>query len=169
MNKKTFLVTAILGLILVGGAGFGFYSWKMNANSFKGISVPVNGLREDLKDELSQKWEAAFQEVLSDEVVLKEIVEETEYAAKMGVPSDEAVSHLKDAVKVRYRKRKDAIEVGLVGKRKQDDDLAKIADFIYKRAAKEVVLKEPSFQQYLDLAGKAREEAKAGGKAPPSE
>ena len=44
MNKKTFLVTAILGLILVGGSGFGFYTWKMNANSFKGIAIPLKGL-----------------------------------------------------------------------------------------------------------------------------
>jgi len=161
MNKKTFLVTAILGLILVGGSVFGFITWKMNANSFKGIAIPLKGLNGELKDKLGDRWESAFQKVLSDEEVLKEIAEETEYAAKLGVPSDEAVSHLKEAIKVRFVKRKDSIEIGLVGKRKQNEDLTKIAEFIYMRAVKDVVEDEPSFRQYLDLAEKAQSDSRS--------
>lgn len=165
MNKKTFLVTAILGLIFVGGAAFGFYTWKMNANSFKGIAVPVKGL----PDELCEKWETAFQEVLSDDAVLQEIADETEYADKLGVPAGEAVSHLKGAVKVRFVKRKGSIEVGIVGKRKQNEALSAIADILYKKAVKEVVKTTPSFQQYLDVAEQAKERAKAGSPKPESE
>ena len=162
MNKKTFLVTAILGLIFVGGAAFGFYTWKMNAKSFKGIAVPVKGL----PDELCEQWETAFQEVLSDDAVLQEIADETEYADKLGMPLGEAVSHLKRAVKVRYVKRKDSIEVGIVGKRKQDDVLVRVADTLYKKAVSEVVKTTPSFQQYLDVAEQAKEKAKTGSPKP---
>ena len=123
MNKKTFLVTAIIGFLFVGGVGFGFYTMKMNANSFRGIAIPVKGL----PPELCEKWESAFQEVLSEE----------------------AVTHLKDAIKVRFVKRKDSIEIGLVGKRKQNEDLTKIAEYLYRRSTEDVAKKEPSFLQYL--------------------
>jgi hypothetical protein len=73
MNKKTFLVTAIIGFLFVGGVGFGYYTLKMNANSFKAIAIPVNGL----PTELCEGWEAAFQEVLSDEAILQDIADET--------------------------------------------------------------------------------------------
>jgi DNA-binding ferritin-like protein (Dps family) len=48
-----------------------------------------------------------------------------------------------------------------VGKRKQNEDLTKIAEFIYTRAVKDVVEDEPSFQQYLDLAEKAKADAQS--------
>ena len=145
MNKKTFLVTAIIGFLFVGGVGFGYYTLKMNANSFKAIAIPVKGL----PTELCEDWEVAFQEVLSNEAILQEIADETKYAEKLGVPSEEAVSHLKDAINVRFVKRKDSIEIGLVGKRKQNEDLTKIAEYLYRRSTEDVAKKEPSFLQYL--------------------
>ena len=158
MNKKTFLVTAIIGFLFVGGVGFGFYTMKMNANSFRGIAIPVKGL----PPELCEKWESAFQEVLSEEAVLQEIVDETDYAEKLGVPSEEAVSHLKEAIKVRFVKRNNWIEIGLVGKRKQNEDLMKIAELLHERGAENVVKKSPSFQQYLDLISKQRADTQSG-------
>ncbi|MGB2454409.1 MAG: hypothetical protein ACPIG7_07440 [Akkermansiaceae bacterium] len=145
MNKKTFLVTAIIGFLFVGGVAFGFYTMKMNANSFRGIAIPVKGL----PPELCEKWESAFQEVLSEEAVLQEIVDETDYSEKLDVQAEEAVTHLKDAIKVRFVKRKDSIEIGLVGKRKQNEDLTKIAEYLYRRSTEDVAKKEPSFLQYL--------------------
>lgn len=163
MKKKTFFVTAIIGLLLVGGAGFGFYTFKMNTNSFKGTAIPVKGLN----DEFCEKWEAAFQEVLSEESLLQGIVDETEYATRMGVSPDEAISHLKEAIKVRFVKRKNAIEIGLVGKRKQNEDLLVIAAAIYIEAIPGVVEKEPSFQEYLNFSEKAKADAQS--QQPPSE
>jgi hypothetical protein len=155
MNKKTFLVTAIVGFLFVGGVGFALYTMKMNANSFKGMAIPVH---QSLPPELSKSWESAFQEVLSDEAILQEIVDETQYAEKLGVPSEEAVSHLKEAIKVRFVKGKNSIEIGLVGKRKQDDDLIKIGKILYERGVENVVRKAPSFRKYLD---KMREAAQS--------
>jgi hypothetical protein len=155
MNKKTFLVTAIVGFLFVGGVGFALYTMKMNANSFKGMAIPVH---QSLPPELSKSWESAFQEVLSDEAILQEIVDETQYAEKLGVPSEEAVSHLKEAIKVRFVKGKNSIEIGLVGKRKQDDDLIKIGKILYERGVENVVKKAPSFRKYLD---KMREAAQS--------
>ena len=128
---------------------------KMNANSFKGMAIPVH---QSLPPELSKSWESAFQEVLSDEAILQEIVDETQYAEKLGVPSEEAVSHLKEAIKVRFVKGKNSIEIGLVGKRKQDDDLIKIGKILYERGVENVVKKAPSFRKYLD---KMREAAQS--------
>ena len=155
MNKKTFLVTAIVGFLFVGGVGFALYTMKMNANSFKGMAIPVH---QSLPPELSKSWESAFQEVLSDEAILQEIVDETQYAEKLGVPPEEAVSHLKEAIKVRFVKGKNSIEIGLVGKRKQDDDLIKIGKILYERGVENVVKKAPSFRKYLD---KMREAAQS--------
>ena len=155
MNKKTFLVTAIVGFLFVGGVGFALYTMKMNANSFKGMAIPVH---QSLPPELSKSWESAFQEVLSDEAILQEIVDETQYAEKLGVPSEEAVSHLKKAIKVRFVKGKNSIEIELVGKRKQDDDLIKIGKILYERGVENVVKKAPSFRKYLD---KMREAAQS--------
>ena len=156
MNKKTFLVTAIIGFLFVGGVGFGYYTLKMNANSFKAIAIPVKGL----PTELCEGWEAAFQEVLSNEAILQEIADETQYAEKLGVPSEEAVSHLKEAIKVRFVKRNNWIEIGLVGKRKQNEDLMKIAELLHERGAENVVKKTPSFQQYLDELNKQKAKGK---------
>ncbi|MDA7496699.1 hypothetical protein N8491_02745 [Akkermansiaceae bacterium] len=158
MNKKTFLVTAIIGFLFVGGVGFGYYTLKMNANSFKAIAIPVKGL----PTELCEDWEAAFQEVLSNEAILQEIADETQYAEKLGVSSEEAVSHLKEAIKVRFVKRNNWIEIGLVGKRKQNEDLMKIAELLHERGAENVVKKSPSFQQYLDLVSKQRADTQSG-------
>ena len=157
MNKKTFLVTAIVGLLFVGGVGFAYYTMRMNANSFKAIAIPVNGV----PIELCESWESAFQKALSDEVILQEIADETEYAEKLGVPPEEAVSHLKEAIKVRFVKRNNWIEIGLVGKRKQNEDLMKIAELLHERGVENVVKKAPSFQQYLDEISKQRAAAQS--------
>ena len=158
MNKKTFLVTAIIGFLFVGGVGFGYYTLKMNANSFK-VAIPIH---QSLAPELYESWESAFQKALSDEAILQEIADETEYAEKIGVPSEEAVSHLKEAIKVRFVKRNNWIEIGLVGKRKQNEDLMKIAELLHERGAENVVKKSPSFQQYLDLVSKQRADTQSG-------
>lgn len=150
MTKKMFFIVSLVGLILVGGAGFGYYTMKMNANSFKGTAIPTKGL----KDELCEEWAKAFEESLGKEEVLKAIVEKSDYASALGVPPGEAVAHLKDAIKVRFVKRKDSIEIGLLGKRKQDEALIKISPILYQEARDDVRANVPSFQQFLEIVSK---------------
>ena len=157
MNKKTFLVTAIIGFLFVGGVGFGLYTWKENAPSIRAIAIPVNGL----PIELCESWESAFQKALSDEAILQEIADETEYAEKLGVPPEEAVSHLKKAIKVEFVKRKNWIQIGLWGKKRQNEDLLKIAELLHETAVENIVKIEPSFQQYLDAIEKQQAAAKS--------
>ena len=139
-----------------GGVGFAYYTMRMNANSFKAIAIPVNGV----PIELCESWESAFQKALSDEVILQEIADETEYAEKLGVPPEEAVSHLKKAIKVGFVKRKNWIQIGLWGKKRQDEDLLKIAELLHETAVENVVKKAPSFQQYLDELSKQKAKGK---------
>lgn len=145
MNSKKLAILAIVGLLIIGGAGFGYYTMKMNAPSFKGIAIPVKGVEEDM----AKKWVEAFQAVLEREEVLQSIVDTTEYAAKLEVAEGEAANHLKEAIKVRYKRRNNTIEIGLVGKRKQDEALAKIGTEIYRASEKEVAMLEPTFLQFL--------------------
>jgi antitoxin component YwqK of YwqJK toxin-antitoxin module len=140
----------------LGGVGFAYYTMKMNEDSYKAIAIPVKGLQT----ELCEGWEAAFQEVLSNKAILQKIADETQYAEKLGVPPEEAVSHLKEAIKVRFVKRNNWIEIGLVGKRKQNEDLTKIAKLLHERGVENVVKKAPSFQQYLDELSKQKAKGK---------
>ncbi|MFT6863609.1 MAG: hypothetical protein ACJAVK_002170 [Akkermansiaceae bacterium] len=158
MTKTMFFITAFIGLILVGGVCFGYYTMKMNANSFKGIALPVKGL----DDELSKKWEEAFESALKDKDLLRAIVDETDYAAKLEVPAGEAVAHLEGAIKVRFVKRKGQIEIGLVGKRKQNEALAEIASVIYGKAQEVAAKSEPTFGEYLEMLKQAKEDASEG-------
>jgi hypothetical protein len=157
MNKKTFLVTAIVGFLFVGGVGFAYYTWKEDAPSIRAIAISVNGL----PTELCEGWEAAFQEVLSDEAILQDIANETKYAEKLGVPPEEAVSHLNKAIKVEFVKRKNWIQIGLWGKKRQNEDLEKIAELLHETAVENIVKIEPSFQQYLDAIKKQQAAAKS--------
>ena len=157
MNKKTFLVTAIIGFLFVGGVGFGLYTFKMNEDSFRAMAIPVNGL----PIELCENWESAFQKALSDEAILQDIVDETEYAEKLGVPPEEAVSHLKKAIKVEFVKRNNWIQIGLMGKRRQNEDLEKIAELLHETAIKNYLNIEPSYQPYFDALKKQQAAAKS--------
>ncbi len=153
MNSKKLAIFAIIGLLIVGGAGFGYYTMKMNAPSFKGIAIPVKGV----EDELVEKWVKGFQSVLERDDVLQAIVDKTEYAAKLEVPAGEAVEHLRKAIKVDHKKRLKAINIGLMGKRKQDEQLAKIGEEIYRAAEKEVAIIEPTFLEFLQANSEQRQ------------
>ena len=152
MNKRSFLISALVGLLLLGGAGFAYYTMKMNAPAFRGRAIPVKGLPDDLV----KSWETAFQEALQNEEVLGAIVEESGYAEKLKIPAEEAVAHLKEAARVRLKNAKGTIEVGLVGKRKNDEALKGIALVLYEEAEKEVLEIAPSYQEYLDEVSKKR-------------
>ena len=153
MNKKTFLITALIGLILVGGVGFGYWTMRMNANVFIGIAIPVKGLDE----EVCKKWEKAFEEALADEDLLQVIVEESDYASTLDVSAGEAVADLKGAIRVRYR-RSGSLEVGFLCKKKYFDAMGGVAGVVYEIAQKAVASKEPTFKEYLRIVSERASE-----------
>lgn len=159
MNARMLVLTAVVGILLLGGAFFGWQKYSENQPAFRGRAIPVAGLKE----ELVNKWTEAFETALKDEEVLKSIVEESDYAASLDVPAGEAVGHLKEAVKVRFRNRNDAIEVGLVGKRKNDEALIKISKVLFEEAQVKVIEEiSPDFQMYLDMVEEQRAKQAAG-------
>jgi hypothetical protein len=153
MSSKKLAILAILGLLVIGGAGFGYYTMKMNEPSFKGVAIPVKGV----EDETVDKWVEGFQTVLARDEVLQAIVDKTDYSAKLEIPTGEAVDHLQNAIKVEHKKRSNMIAIGLMGKRKQDEYLVKIGEEIYRAAEKEVAIKDPTFLQFLQANSKESE------------
>jgi len=147
MSSKKLAAIAILAVLLLGGAGFGFYTMKQNAPSFRGIGVNVKGQPEDV----CQDWETKLKDAVSREDVLKWVIENADYAAKMEVPAGEAYDDLKGRVAVRYKKQKDLIEVGLTGKRKEDEKLGEISNELYREAAILVAKEDASFAAFLGL------------------
>lgn len=152
MNKRVLLLSAVLGLVLVGGAFFGWKWYSGEQSAFRGRAVPVKGLPE----EMVKSWEQAFGEALKREAVLQAIVDASDYSERLGVPSGEAVAHLREAAVVRFKNSNKTIEIGLIGKRKQDEALKKVAEILYVEAEKEVLEIAPSFQAYLDALSEKR-------------
>lgn len=143
VNKKTFIVTALIGLLLVGGLGFGYYTMKLNQVVFRGIPIPV----EKLDKELTRKWEKAFEDALADEEVLKVIVEKSDYATKLEVPADEAVASLKEAIEIKLNSQ--TLQVGFRGKRKYDEDMKSVAMVLYEVVYQVVASKDTSFREHV--------------------
>ena len=147
MKSKTITMIAILVILLLGGAGFGVYTMKQNAPSFRGIGVNVKGQPGDVCED----WEAKLKDAVSRDDVLNWVVKEVDYAAKMEVPAGEAFDDLKGRVAVRYKKHKDVIEVGLTGKRKEDEKLGEISNVLYRVAATLLAKEDSSFAEFLKL------------------
>ena len=150
MTKRAVLIVAVLGLLVLGGGYFGWKLYSGGQPAFRGRAIPVKGLPE----ELVESWEESFTKALDDEKVLQLIVDESDYASKLEVSADGAVDHLRKAVRVRVKNSSKTIEIGLVGKRKEDEDLKGIAKVLYEKAEKKVLEASPSFQDYLDATSK---------------
>jgi hypothetical protein len=144
MSSKKLAILAIVGLLLVGGAGFGYYTMKMNAENFRGIEVSVKGVEEDQVE----SWVSAFQAALKRDDVAQIIVEKSGYVEKLGIPEGEAVNHLKEAAVVKFSKQRKAIQIGLNGKRKQNAELDEISRTIFNVAAVAAAELEPDFADY---------------------
>ncbi|YCM44337.1 hypothetical protein V2O64_23820 [Verrucomicrobiaceae bacterium 227] len=145
MNSKKLVTIAIVVILLLGGAAFGLYTMKKNAPSFRGIGINVKGQPE----EVCQDWEAKLKEAVSHDDVLKWVVENADYAAKMEIPAEAAYDDLKGRVAVRYKRQKDVIEVGLTGKRKEDEKLGEVANKLYLVVANLVAKEDDSFAAFL--------------------
>lgn len=110
----------------------------------------MNGIEEGQV----RNWQDAFEKALAKDEVLQAIIDESNYASSLGISEGAALGHLRKAVVVRFKNTKKTIEVGLVGKRKQDEALKEISKVLYQAAEKDVLDTTPSFQAYLDLISK---------------
>jgi len=146
MNGKKLAILTIIGLLVLGGAGFGYYTMKMNAESFRGIEVSVKGV----EDEEVESWVSAFSSALKGEDVLKAIAEKSDYANTVGISEGEAVQHLREAIKVKRSMPRRTIQIGLNGKRKQNTQLDEISRVILGLAAPVVATQNPSFGAYYN-------------------
>ncbi len=144
MNSKKLAIVAILGLLVLGGAAFGLYTKKMNVEGFRGIGFSVSGLEQEKVDE----WIGAFETVLTHDDVLAEIVSQSEYSAKLGVPEGEAVAHLRNVVDVNQSEVRKTIQIGLRGKRKYNTELDNISRAIFNVAAPLVAQAKPEFGRH---------------------
>ena len=111
---------------------------------FRGIGVSVKGVEKEQVDD----WIKTFETVLERDEVLQVILEESDYAAKLGVPEGEALAHLKEAIKVSFSKNHGTIVVGLIGKHKQNTQLNEISQRIFSNAAPLVAEIRPGFGVY---------------------
>lgn len=146
------LISAIVGLVVMGGAVFGWMWYSGNQSAFRGRAISV----ELVSDIYAEDWEKAFKAALNKDEVLQEIIAESDYASLLEISDGEALAHLRKATVVRHKNSNNTIEVGLIGKRKQDEALKTISMVLYERAEKEVIYTTPSFQDYLDAVSKKK-------------
>ena len=132
MSGKKLAIIGLLAVLVLGGSAFGVYTWKMNAVAFWGISLPMKGVEAEQRD----RWVETFEEIAAEEVVLQKIVEVSDYQNLMGLDGEQAaISDLTKRMKIKYRPRKNTIEIGLTGIRKEIEELKLIAPKIYQVCA----------------------------------
>lgn len=146
MSRKNFVVIAIFLVLLLGGGAFGLYTWKMNSASFRGIRIDIKGQTE----ETAKSWEKQFQEAAVREDVLKWVLDKGSYAERMEVEEGEAFDNLKNRVKVTYKERVGAIDIGLTGKRKEDDKLSELSSILGAAIRNVVAQQDPSFAAFTE-------------------
>ena len=132
MSGKKLAIIGLLAVLVLGGSAFGIYTWKMNAVAFWGISLPMKGVEAEQRD----RWVETFEEIATEEVVLQKIVEVSDYQNLMGLDGEQAaIADLTKRMKIKYRPRKNSIEIGLTGIRKEIEELKLIAPKIYQVCA----------------------------------
>lgn len=141
MNSKKLALLAIFILLLLGGGIFALYTKKMNAVGFRGIPFSVQGIEREVVDD----WVNTFTAVLQRDDALQIIVEDSEYASKLGLTEGEAVEHLRNAVNVNYSETRGTIQIGLRGARKNSAELDSISKVIFNVSAAGVVQVKPAF------------------------
>lgn len=146
MAKKLTIIGIVLFLVAAGG-GFGVWTMKQNAPSFRGYPIPVANIPE----EKIERWEGFLKKVVQDDRLLELVVEQSNYAELMGVSAEDAKEDLKKRVQVEYKKRSRQIEVGATGLRKEDEKLSEVAKAIYSVASFQLGQRDPEFAQLVGL------------------
>ena len=128
MNGKKFAIIGLVVVLVLGGSVFGVYTWRLNAVAFEGISLPMKGVESEQRD----RWVGAFEKIAGNEVFVKRIVQESDYQNVMGLDGEQAaIDDLTKRIKIKYRPRKNTIEIGITGIRKEIEELKLIAPEIY--------------------------------------
>lgn len=145
MSGKKFAIIGLVVVLVLGGSAFGIYTWKMNAVAFWGISLPMQGVEAEQRD----RWVETFEEIAVEEVVVKRIVEVSDYQNLMGLDSEQAaIADLTKRMKIKYRPRKNTIEIGLTGIRKEIEELKLIAPKIYQVCATVLAANDGEFADF---------------------
>ena len=151
MSGKKFAIIGLVVVLVLGGSAFGIYTWKMNAVAFWGISLPMQGVEAEQRD----RWVETFEEIAAEEVVLQKIVEVSDYQNLMGLDSEQAaIADLTKRMKIKYRPRKNTIEIGLTGIRKEIEELKLIAPKIYQVCATVLAAND---REFADFSSQKRE------------
>ena len=128
MSRKKLAIIGLVVILVLGCSAFGIYTWKMNAVAFQGISLPMKGVEAEQRD----RWLEMFEKIAAEEVVVKRIVQESDYQNLMGLDGEQAaIADLTKRMKIKYRPRKNSIEIGLTGIRREIEELKLIAERIY--------------------------------------
>ena len=145
MAGKKFAIIGLVVVLVLGGSAFGVYTWKMNAVAFWGVSLPMQGVEAEQRD----RWVETFEEIAAEEAVVKKIVEVSDYQNLMGLDNEQAaVADLTKRMKIKYRPRKNTIEIGLTGIRKEIEELKLIAPKIYQVCATVLAANDGEFADF---------------------
>ena len=145
MAGKKFAIIGLVVVLVLGGSAFGVYTWKMNAVAFWGVSLPMQGVEAEQRD----RWVETFEEIAAEEAVVKKIVEVSDYQNLMGLDNEQAaVADLTKRMKIKYRPRKNTIEIGLTGIRKEIEELKLIAPKIYQVCATVLAANDGEFANF---------------------
>ena len=145
MSGKKLAIIGLLAVLVLGGSAFGIYTWKMNAVAFWGISLPMKGVEAEQRD----RWVETFEEIAAEEVVLQKIVEVSDYQNLMGLDGEQAaIADLTKRMKIKYRPRKNTIEIGLTGIRKEIEVLKLIAPKIYQVCGTVLAANDGEFEDF---------------------
>lgn len=145
MTGKKFAIIGLVVVLVLGGSAFGVYTWKMNAVAFWGVSLPMQGVEAEQRD----RWVETFEEIAAEEAVVKKIVEVSDYQNLMGLDNEQAaVADLTKRMKIKYRPRKNTIEIGLTGIRKEIEELKLIAPKIYQVCATVLAANDGEFADF---------------------
>ena len=132
MGGKKFTIIGLVVVLVLGGSVFGVYTWRLNLFAFEGISLPMRGVENEQRD----RWVEAFEKIAGAEVVVKRIVQESDYQNLMGLEGEQAaIDDLTKRIKIKYRPRKNTIEIGITGIRKEIEELKLIAPKVYQVCA----------------------------------
>jgi len=145
MNGNKLAVIGVVALLLVGGGGFGVYSMKMSAPSYRALPLTTAGQQKERCKEWADKLEAIAQR----EEFLVWVVEQSDYASLMGLAEGDAVNDLSKRIQIRYRQQSDRIEIGVKGKRKEDDQLNKVAKVIHSACIGTLAKADSDFGAYI--------------------
>ena len=144
MSSKKLAILTIFTLLILGLGALALYSKKMNAVGFRGIGFSVKNVEEGVVKE----WMGSFEAVLQRDEILKKIVDNSDYVAKLSVPESEALAHLRSAIDVNYSKSRDTIQLGLRGKRKNNAALDEISRVVFNESAGYVAAEKPAFKKH---------------------